>query len=117
LSELPATERPPFVAASDRYSSTTFRRSGRSGIDYRLFRSAFGAISVRTDRLPRRSSRRATTIEPSLGGTTAVVERPTDSSSATRAQGAARVADFATAALASSFYLALDPGPPTSAAS
>ncbi|MBF6606449.1 MAG: L-glyceraldehyde 3-phosphate reductase [Chloroflexi bacterium] len=31
--DLPATERPPFVAAHDRYASMTYRRTGRSGLD------------------------------------------------------------------------------------
>jgi L-glyceraldehyde 3-phosphate reductase len=31
--ELPSTERPPFVAAPDRYESMTYRRVGRSGLD------------------------------------------------------------------------------------
>jgi L-glyceraldehyde 3-phosphate reductase len=33
MSELPATERPPFVAAPDRYDRMTYRRTGRSGLD------------------------------------------------------------------------------------
>ncbi len=33
MSDLPATERPPFVAAPDRYDSMPYRRVGRSGLD------------------------------------------------------------------------------------
>src|SRR5450759_4930431 len=33
MSELSATERPPFVAARDRYKGMAYRRTGRSGLD------------------------------------------------------------------------------------
>ena len=33
MSELSATERPPFVAAHDRYTGMAYRRTGRSGLD------------------------------------------------------------------------------------
>ena len=50
----------------------------------------------------------------SAGGSTAVV--PPKLGSVVVAIPAARVADFATAALTSTFYLALDPGQPGAAA-
>jgi hypothetical protein len=52
--------------------------------------------------------------DPGTGDSSAVV--PPKLGSVVVAIPAARVADFATAALTSSFYLALDPGPPASAA-
>jgi len=33
MAELPATERPPYVAAPDRYGQMTYRRTGRSGLE------------------------------------------------------------------------------------
>jgi L-glyceraldehyde 3-phosphate reductase len=33
MTELPATERPPYVAAHDRYDRMAYRRTGRSGLD------------------------------------------------------------------------------------
>ena len=33
MPDLPSTERPPFVAAHDRYGSMAYRRTGRSGLD------------------------------------------------------------------------------------